>query len=280
MKVAIQGIKGCFHEIAAYKYFGEHEVFNTLECDSFHTFFRQFQKSEQFYGVMAIENTIAGTILPNYALLRNSNLVVIGEVYLRIQHNLLGLNGQHLEEIREVHSHPMALLQCHQFFKENPHIRMVESQDTAFSAKKVSEKKCKHTAAIASTLAADYYNLEILAEGIETNKKNFTRFLVLQDKEVVKPTQYLPNKSSICFKLAHEIGSLAKVLSILAEKQINLTKIQSLPVLGRSWQYFFHVDLTFSDYDVYRKALENIQEHIGDLKILGEYRTGLKFRTI
>ncbi|MEZ4883373.1 MAG: prephenate dehydratase [Chitinophagales bacterium] len=279
MQVAIQGIRGCFHQIAAFKYFGEREVIESIECETFPQMFHTFQKQPNYYGVMAIENTVAGTILPNYAMLRNSEMKIIGEVYLRIQHHLLSVDGQKVENIQEVHSHPMAILQCQNFLDKH-HLKPVETIDTAWSAKELSEKRTRGRAAIASSLAADYYKLEIVAEGIETNKRNFTRFLVLQHKEFTQKTQLPSNKASICFHLVHEVGSLAKTLTILSEQGINLTKIQSLPVVGKAWEYFFHLDVEFSDYDGYRKSLEAIQPYINELQILGEYQRGVKHRTI
>lgn len=280
MKVAIQGIKGSFHEIATFKFFGEREPIDTVECDSFPMFFKKFKKEQDFYGVMAIENTVAGTILPNYALLRNSDMGIVGEVYLRIQHNLMALNGQNIHELTEVHSHPMAILQCQTFFDAYPHIRLIESPDTALSAKEVWDNEQKGIGAIASNLAANYYHLDILAEGIETNKRNFTRFLVLRHRDFIKPNGAIPNKASICFNLAHKAGSLAQVLQIFAANGINLSKIQSLPVIGKVWEYFFHIDVEFDDYQIYQSTLKDIQPYMSDLQILGEYRIGNKHREI
>lgn len=280
MQVAIQGIRGCFHQIAAFKYFGERETFEAVECHTFPQLFRSFQKRADYFGVMAIENTVAGTILPNYAMLRNSEMNIIGEVYLRIQHHLLSIERQGVEDIQEVHSHPMAILQCQGFLDKYRHLRSVETIDTAWSAKELSEKRPRGRAVIASSLAADYYKLNIVEEGIETNKRNFTRFLVLQHKEFTKKPTQAPTKASLCFHLAHEVGSLAKTLTILSEQGINLTKIQSLPVVGKAWEYFFHLDIEFEDYDAYRKTLEVIQPYINELQILGEYHRGIKHRTI
>lgn len=280
MNIAIQGIEGSFHQIAAFKYFGEREVFTPICCDSFPILFRQLQKHMSDYAVMAIENTVAGTILPNYALLRNTNIQIIGEVYLRIQHNLLVVNGQDITQLREVHSHPMAILQCQDFFAQYPHIRLVESVDTAASAKFISDKKLKNIGAIASSLAAEQYGLNILNEGIETNKRNFTRFLILRHNDVAKTPTRTPNKASICFRLSHKVGSLAHILTLLAKNNINLSKIQSLPVVGSEWQYFFHIDVEFEEYNNYKNTLKSIENNAIDLKILGEYRSGIKHRTI
>ncbi len=280
MEVAIQGIKGSFHEIAAFKYFGEREPIQTVECDSFPMVFRSFTHNKHCYGIMAIENTVAGTILPNYALLRNSDMRIIGEVYLRIQHNLLALQGQRIADLTEVRSHPMALLQCQAFFEQHPHIKLVSCADTAESAKILKDKQLTQVGAIASSLAAEYYQLSTLAESIETNKRNFTRFLVLQHKDTLISPSRTPNKSSICFHLSHRVGSLAEVLKSLSDNGINLTKIQSLPIVGQVWEYFFHLDLQFSEYDTYQKALQDIQPYIKELQILGEYREGVKHRNI
>jgi len=199
---------------------------------------------------------------------------------LRIQQNLLVLNGQTINDLTEVHSHPMALLQCQAFFKQYPHIRLVESHDTAASAAYVQEKQLKNIGAIASTLAAECYNLNVLAEGIETNKRNFTRFLVIQHKAVSKPSRKAPNKASVCCRLSHEAGSLVRVLDLFAKQSITLTKIQSLPVVGTEWEYFFHFDLEFNDYDAYQRAIAEVNNNTTHFKVLGEYRTGIKHRTI
>lgn len=279
MQVAIQGIKGCFHEIATLKYFGEREEIDMVECESFPLMFKSLQRQKELFGVMAIENTVAGTILPNYALLRNSDMAVIGEVYLRIKHNLLVSNGQRIQDLKEVRSHPMAILQCHSFFDRYPHIKLIESPDTALSAKEIKEKQLTGIGAIASSLAAEHYKLSMLAESIETNKENYTRFLVLQHKAIVKKPHRSPNKASVCFHLTHKVGSLVNVLQILADQGINLSKIQSLPVIGKVWEYFFHVDLEFKDYENYQKTLQLIQPYIHSFHVLGEYRVGIKHRT-
>ena len=229
---------------------------------------------------MAIENTVAGTILPNYALLRDSDMRIIGEVYLRIQHNLLAINGQSIQELHEVRSHPMALLQCQAFFEQYPHIKLVSCADTAESAKILSDGNVTGIGAIASSLAGQYYQLTTLAESIETNKRNYTRFLVLQHQDALTTPSRPPNKSSICFHLAHRVGSLAEVLRTLSDNSINLTKIQSLPIIGQVWEYFFHLDIQFQDYSIYQKALKDITPYIKELQILGEYREGVKHQNI
>jgi prephenate dehydratase len=276
-KIAIQGFKASFHEIAAQKFFG-----NNIElemCDTFKKQFNIINSGITDYAVVAIENTVAGTIIPNYALLRESNTNIIGEVYLQIQQNLMALPNQSINEIREVHSHPMAILQCQEFFEEYPQIKLIESADTALSALWISENNLKGIGAIASVRAAELFKLNILAEGIETNKKNFTRFLVIQrTKSVNKDIRVIsPNKSSLCFHLAHKTGSLANVLMSLSDNKMNLTKIQSLPLIGREWEYFFHLDLEFDDYTQYLNSIEDIKPYIHELKILGEYKQGEKY---
>lgn len=275
-KVAIQGIKASFHEIAAFKFFGRD--ISTVMCDTFWELFNTLERKTSDYGVVAIENTVAGSILPNYALLRDSEVSVIGEVYLRIQQNLLALPNQKIEEITEVHSHPMAILQCQEFFeKYYPHIKLQESVDTALSAFEIREKNLKGIGAIASLQASETYNLEVLAEGIETNKRNYTRFLVIQNNENLLPKETVPNKASICFNLADKKGSLASILTKLINFDINLTKIQSLPLIGYEWEYFFHLDLEFGEYANYKNAMESISKETNELNVLGEYNRGMKY---
>lgn len=276
-KIAIQGFRASFHEIAAQKFFG-----NNIElemCDTFKKQFNIINSGITEYAVVAIENTVAGTIIPNYALLRESNTNIIGEVYLQIQQNLMALPNQSINDIKEVHSHPMAILQCQEFFEDYPKIKLIESADTALSASWISENNLSGIGAIASVRAAEIFNLEILGEGIETNKKNFTRFLVIQrNKAFDKDLKVInPNKSSICFHLAHRTGSLANVLMSLSDNKMNLTKIQSLPLIGREWEYFFHLDLEFDDYSQYLTSIDEIKPYIHELKVLGEYRQGEKY---
>lgn len=274
-KIAIQGFRASFHEIAAQKFFG-----NDIElemCDTFKKQFNIINSGITDYAVVAIENTVAGTIIPNYALLRESDVKIIGEVYLQIQQNLMALKGQSINDIKEVHSHPMAILQCQDFFEEYPHIKLIESADTALSALWISENNLEGMGAIASIRAADIYNLNVLAESIETNKKNFTRFLVIKNSKNKEVNVTNPNKSSLCFHLSHRTGSLANVLMSLSDNKMNLTKIQSLPLIGREWEYFFHLDLEFNDYSEYLNAIEDIKPYIHELKILGEYKQGEKY---
>ncbi len=273
-KIAIQGISGSFHEIAARRYFNN-EAFKTVQCNSFNKLFDTLKAGEADHAVVAIENSVAGSIIPNYAHIKESGLKILGEVYLRIEQHLAGLPGQNIDDITEIHSHPMAIEQCNQYLNplRRKGVKIISSEDTALSAKRISKSKTKNIAAICSSLAAEIYHLEILAENIETNKKNFTRFLILSNEAYNNDSKQLtPDKSGICFKLPHEQGSLSQALSVLAFYKINLTKIQSLPIVGQAWQYLFYVDLVFTDYDKYRLALKAIEPLTSELKILGEYR--------
>jgi prephenate dehydratase len=271
-RVAIQGFQASFHETAALQFFGE-EI-ELLECANFPQLFTAMKSGESDFAICAFENALAGSILPNYALLRNSNLEIFGEVYLCIEMNLLALAGQSIENIEEIHSHPMALLQCQNFLEQYPNIRLVESSDTGFAAKEIAEKQLKNRAAIASSRAGEVYNLQTLEADIHDNKRNFTRFLALRKRngELVRGI----NKSSISFRANHTAGSLAKILTIIAEHDINLNKIQSLPVVGEEWKYYFYVDLRFEDFANYRKMMDEIEPLTRDLKILGEYQQGEK----
>lgn len=274
LRVAIQGVKGSFHEVAARKFFGD-----DIELDMCYTFpalFQSLAEAKSQAGILAIENTVAGTLLPNYALLRNSDCTVIGEVYLRIEHCLMALPGQQIEDIREVHSHPMALQQCQVFLNKYTHWRLVEAADTAASAAEIQEKNWKGIAAVGSVLAAEAYGLDVLQAGIETNKENFTRFLILLPRSTEGWQAQRADKASVCFHLRHSVGSLAQILLVLSSHGMNLTKIQSLPIVGQAWEYFFHLDLEFEDYEQYLRALAAIQPLVAELKVLGEYPRGLK----
>ena len=272
-KIAIQGGAGAFHEIAALHYFGKENV-EIVPSLTFKDLFQSLKHQHADYGIMAIENMVAGSILPNYSLLRESNMKIIGEIYLRIIQNLVALPGQKIEEIFEVYSHPMAILQCQKFFEEYPHIKLIESFDTALSAKEISDKQLKGVGAISSAQAANNYGLEILNDSIETNKMNYTRFLILADKDEEIEFEEQINKVSLQFSLAHEIGSLAKILSIFSYFNINLTKIQSIPIVGKEWEYFFYIDIEFSDLAMYRHSLDSIKPFTGEMAILGEYHKG------
>jgi prephenate dehydratase len=269
-RIAIQGFQASFHETAALQFFGN-EI-DLVECANFPQLFTAMKSGKSDFGICAFENALAGSILPNYALLRNSNLEIFGEVYLCIEMNLLALNGQTVENIEEIHSHPMALLQCQNFLEQYPHIRLVESSDTGFAAKEIADKLIKNRAAIASGRAGEVFNLETLAADIHDNKRNFTRFLALR-KRNGEPVRNI-NKSSISFRANHTAGSLAKILTIIGEHGVNLNKIQSLPVVGEEWKYFFYVDLRFEDFANYRKMMDEIEPLTRELKILGEYKQG------
>ncbi len=273
-RVAIQGVQGCFHEQAARLYYGE-EI-DVVECLSFEALFTCLKQGEANGAVMAIENTVSGGLLPNYSLLQKYEIPVTGEIYLRIRQNLMALPGQSIEELEEVHSHYMAIAQTREFFRHYPHIRLVESEDTAKSAKEIALNGRRKTGAVASTLAADLFGLEILQTGIETHKQNYTRFLILGDAPDVANTGSGANKSSVCFTIPHRRGSLSQVLSIFAFYDLDLTKIQSLPIPGKEWQYFFYADLTFEEYGRYREAMNAALPLLDNLKILGEYRKGEK----
>jgi len=271
-KIAIQGIAGSFHDIAARAYFKEEEI-EIVPCETFKDVFQTIRKDNSIMGVVAIENTIAGSLLQNHNLLKESGLKIAGEQRLRIEHNLVGLAGQRIADIKEVYSHPIALMQCEDFLNQFRHFKVIESDDTASSAKRIADEQNPEKAAICGELAAKIYNLEILAGGIETNKKNSTRFLIVADSWLVeelnkgKPV----NKSSLVFTLPHKEGSLANVLSILSYYGMNLTKIQSLPIIGREWEYQFYINLCFEQYLRYKQALDAISPLTKDLQILGEY---------
>lgn len=272
-RIAIQGGFGAFHEIAAMHYFRDRDI-EILPRNTFRDMMKSLTGHQVDYGIMAIENSLAGSILPNYGLIKESKMTIIGEIYLRIKQNLVGLPGQKVEDLREVYSHPMAILQCQLFFDDYPEIRLIESEDTALSAKEIREKNLKGIGAIASKLAAEKYELEILAPGIETNKVNYTRFLILREMNGTKPSIDHVNKASVHFALSHKSGSLSKILSILSYYDQNLTKIQSMPIMGREWEYQFYVDLMFEDYDWYKKAIEAIRPFTSELGIMGEYKKG------
>ncbi|MEX0981693.1 MAG: prephenate dehydratase [Bacteroidales bacterium] len=274
-RIAIQGGYGAFHELAAHKYFKGEEI-DILPRDSFSDLLTSIKDHRADFGIMAIENSLAGSILPNYNLLKETPMRIIGEVYLRIKQNLVTLPGVDIEDIKEVFSHPMAILQCGNFFEQYPHIRLIESVDTALSAKEISVNKKADTGAIASRLAAEKYGLKILAEGIETNKMNYTRFLILTENGI-KMDEDRINKSSIHFALAHKIGSLSKILSIFSFHEINLAKIQSMPIIGKDWEYQFYVDLEVNDYKMYQTALASIKPFTSGLMVMGEYAKGEVF---
>ncbi len=275
LKVAIQGVPGAFHDIAARQFFGADRV-ELLPAYTFKQLVEQIENRVADTGLMAIENTIAGSIIDNYRLLTASKLRAVGEVYLRIRQNLMALPGQRIEDLREVHSHPMAIAQCDEFFAQHPNIRLVEMEDTALSAQRIAQQQLSGVGAIASHLAASMYGLEILGDSIETNKLNFTRFLVLERMAEVKPIAF-SDKVSLFFSLSHEVGSLHKVLSALAAHGANLTKIQSAPIEGRPWEYLFFVDFVNDGGDGWQAAVEAIRPFTHSLEVLGAYRQGAFF---
>ena len=268
-KIAIQGIKGSFHHQVAKDYFYQNVAVD--ECLSFEELVDSLLKGDSDQAVMAIENSIAGPIIPNYALIDKNNLHIIGEHYLDIIQNLMALPGQKIEDIQEVHSHPMALLQCMDFLKKYPNIKLVEDKDTAETARRIRENQIKGIAAIASETAAEMYNLEIIAPSIQTIENKMTRFVILK-KENSFVSEDEINRASIKFELDHKRGSLAAVLNVMSDCKLNLTKIQSLPKIETPWKYSFFVDVTFEKYEDYAKAkaLVSIMAHY--FKVLGEYK--------
>jgi prephenate dehydratase len=272
-KVSIQGYEGSFHQVAAQQFFGK-DV-EVITCATFREVVRvASSRKESDGGVMAIENSIAGSILPNYNLLQKSNLRVVGEIYLQIEQHLLVNPGVGLEDIREVHSHPMALLQCIDFLEKHPHWKLVETEDTALSAKQLHQHRSKHNAAIASGLAAELFELEILAPSIQTMKNNYTRFLILQREENAMVVSH-PNKASVNFHTDHSRGSLARVLTKIAEGGINLSKLQSFPIPGSDWEYSFHADMEFDDMDQFQRVIETMKPITAELRIYGTYKKGI-----
>ncbi len=275
--VTIQGVAGCYHDAAARQYFSLHhpqDELTTLPCDSFPEMMDRLDTDPSLIGIMAIENTIAGALLQNHELLRRSSLTIVGEHKMRISHSLAALPGQTIDDIFEVNSHPMALMQCEQYLRRHPSMRMIETFDTAGSAEMIAREKLMGHAAVCGRYAAEIYGLEVLDESIETNKRNFTRFLILADPLTapeLKPREENLDKASIVFTLPHTQGALSKVLTILSFYEINLSKIQSIPIIGREWQYRFYVDLTFGSYARYLQAIDAVRPLITDFKTLGEY---------
>ena len=274
-RIAIQGEIGSFHDVASHCYF-EGEDIELICCDTFEQVFDEMKKDSNVVGVVAIENTIAGSLLHNYDLLRESGAQIVGEHKLRISHSIMCLPDEDWKDITEVNSHPVALMQCREFLKKHPEFKVVETDDTAGSAKNISLHQMRGHAAICSKAAAPLYGMKILEEGIETNKHNFTRFLVLADpwqaEELCTPS--LSNKASIVFSLPHNEGSLSQVLSIFSFYKINLTKIQSLPIIGREWEYMFYIDIMYNDYTRYRQSIDAVRPLTKQMKILGEYKEG------
>lgn len=275
INVAIQGFKGSFHDIAARRYFENEDV--QLSCyGSFEEVFNHIKENPESVALVAIENTIAGSLLHNYELLRESGLTVVGEHKLRISHSIMCLPQDDWADIKEVNSHPVALMQCREFLNRHEEMKVVEVADTAGAAATISNKKLRGHAAICHRDVAQIYGMKILQEGIETNKHNFTRFLVLADRKKAGSLRESSktNKASIEFTLPHEEGSLSAILSILSFYKLNLTKIQSLPIIGKEWQYMFYIDLTYSSPTNFRQAINAISPLTQELNLLGEYNNG------
>lgn len=267
--IAIQGIKGSFHHIVSLNFYGEtHKI---KECLTFDETVASLFDNTAETAILALENSIAGSILPNYALIDNNNLHIVGEQYLDIQHQLMALPNQTIADIKEVHSHPMALLQCKSFFKDYPHIKLVEDKDTADVARKIEAQQTKGIAAIASALAAEIFNLEILAESIQTIKQNQTRFAIVKTQPIENHKSEI-NKASLKFELDHKRGSLASILNVMSDCKLNLTKIQSLPKIETPWKYSFFVDVTFETYEDFEKASSIMKIMATHFKILGTYK--------
>ncbi|AYB31387.1 MULTISPECIES: prephenate dehydratase [Chryseolinea] len=269
LSIAIQGIATSFHEVAALTYFNE--PIDTIECLSFHRLCESLKNGEADYAVMAIENSIAGSILPNYFLLQEYHFSIIGELYLPIHMHLLTLPGVKLSEITTIESHPMAIRQCAEYLHALKNVEIRESDDTALSAKRVKEMKLKTTAAIANEHAAKKYGLQILEKRIETHKKNFTRFLVLTKRSHDKKES---NKASLSFEVANEVGSLADALMTFKNNSINLTKIQSIPIIGKPSEYSIHIDVEWKRRKQYDDAMHQVLLQVKNLNVLGEYKKG------
>ena len=268
--VSIQGVRGAFHQEAATNYFGG--GIDIDECITFQQLIDYVENGRSHFGVMAIENSLVGSILPNYALIRESNLQVVGEIYLKIVQNLIALKGESIDTISEVRSHPVALAQCDTFFKNHPNVTLTESEDTALSAKQIAELKLKGVAAVGSREAAIEYGLNVIASSIESNKENYTRFLILQKRENAH-TPNGANKASITFTAIHQPGSLLQILKPFADFGVNMTMLQSLPIIGKKWEYVFHADLAFTSLLEFYQALESARLSTSTLKILGIYRS-------
>ena len=268
-RIAIQGIKGSFHHQVAQEYF--YQNIEVDECLSFEELVDSLLSGKSDQAIMAIENSIAGPIIPNYALIDKNNLNIVGEHYLNIHQNFMALKGQEIEDILEVHSHPMALLQCMEFLKKYPKIKLVEDKDTAETARRIHKNQLAGIAAIASKTASEMYHLEILAPEIQTINNNMTRFVIINKKENFVDKNEI-NRASIKFELDHKRGSLAAVLNVMSDCKLNLTKIQSLPKIETPWKYSFFVDVTFEKYEDYAKAKSLLAIMAEYFKVLGEYK--------
>lgn len=271
-KIAIQGIRGSFHDIAAHQYFANEEV-ELVCCQRFEDIFTEMRNDNNCLGLMAIENTIAGSLLHNYELLRESGMTIVGEHKLHIEHSIMCLPNDDWDTITEVNSHPVALAQCRHFLSGKPDIKVVEAVDTAGAAEIISRKQMAGHAAICHADAAPLYGMKVLEQGIEDNKHNYTRFLMMSDPWGADALRNVrqSSKSSMVFVLPHAEGSLSQVLSIFSFYHINLTKIQSLPIIGREWEYLFYVDVTYADYTRYLQSIDAVRPLMRELQILGEY---------
>ncbi len=271
-KIAIQGLLGSFHDIAAHQYFKTEQI-ELICCSTFEQVFENIHRDKTVIGLIAIENTIAGSLLHNYELLRDSGAAVVGEHKLHISHCICCLPEDDWSTITEVHSHPVALMQCRQYLSQHPQLKAVEAEDTAGSAQYIKENGCRGWAAICNREAAKMHGMKILDDNIEDNKHNFTRFLVVCQPEIADTQRPIEktDKSSLVFSLPHEEGSLSQVLSILSFYKINMTKIQSLPIIGREWEYMFYIDVTYDSLTRYRQSIDAIKPLTRELKILGEY---------
>lgn len=269
LKIAIQGIQGSNHHQVAKDYYGDD--IDLVECLSFDYLVDQLLNGLADKGVMAIENSIAGSIIPNYNLIYHNGLHIIGEHYLNIHHNLMVLKGQTIDDITEVRSHPMALLQCKKFFRQYPHIKLMEDVDTAETAKRIQEGQLKHIAAIAPNVAAELYGLDIVSSDIQTIKNNATRFIIVKTKNKELSKEDI-NKATVRFITDHKRGSLAAMLNVMSDCNLNLTKIQSLPIIETPWKYAFFVDVTFDGYANFEKAKALLNIMSEEFKVLGEYK--------
>ncbi|WP_445957555.1 prephenate dehydratase [Yeosuana sp.] len=267
--VAIQGVKGSFHHIVSQQYFNKPVV--AIECLTFDRVVESLVSEESDAVIMALENSIAGSIIPNYALIDKYNLHIVGEHYLDIQHNLMALPNQSIMNIKEVYSHPMALLQCKEFFRDYPHIKLVEDKDTAEVAERIHKHQLKKVGAIASVMASEIFELNILAKSIQSIKHNETRFAIVKRTNSEIPENEI-NKASLKFETDHKRGSLATILNVMSDCKLNLTKIQSLPIIETPWKYAFFVDVTFEDYKDFAKAKAVLKIMTLGLKIFGEYK--------
>ncbi len=275
-RIAIQGVRGAFHEIAARRYFGDSQAIKIVEATTFDDLVEMTLEGKEVDGaLMAIENTIAGSLMHNYNLLSKNDLYIKGEVYLRIVQNLIVTPGVKIEDLTEVYSHPVALAQCVHFFKNYPHIKLIEATDTALSVKMIKEKKMIHAGAVASSLAAEMYDMELLVASIEDYKKNYTRFLVLSSSSSFPFGEGWDGaKCSVVFTLKHEVGSLHTVLATLAMYQANLTKIESIPIPDEPWHYRFFVAFTFDNFERYQLIMNGLDNLVESYKVLGVYKKG------